>query len=100
MTAPTFRAVDQHTGERAFDYDQLVEENTSLKAERSELYRQLEQRFEIATRIDELTAERDDLAERLANLDEAHQITLGMLAQARRDVNTYRAALAVTAATS
>jgi cell shape-determining protein MreC len=95
-SAPMTRIVDALTGEIASPVlgilatadhitdglaqtHELIAENASLKAERSELYRQLDSLLAVA-------AERDDLAERLADLSEAHQITLAALADARRAV--------------
>jgi hypothetical protein len=46
----------------------ISEENARLKAERSELYRQLEQTLELHTRVDELTAEDDAKAELIGQL--------------------------------
>jgi chromosome segregation ATPase len=101
VTAPDTRFVDQFRGELADhpskfweanqganehlrDYERLRDENAELLCRVQEL--QAEDDAKAAT-IGQLKAEVDqlaDLAERLDSLGEAHQITLGLLAEANR----------------
>lgn len=78
MTAPIFRRLDQLTGDVAESpVGAILDTADQVCAELAEVY-------ELRTRVQELTAENTDLAERLDSLDNAHKITLAALADARR----------------
>lgn len=76
IPAPQARLVDALSGEKAPNaYFKALSEADNLCAE-------LDTLRELQTRNQELAAERDDLAERLHDLNESHQITLSRLAVA------------------
>lgn len=84
-SAPRARIVDALSGQKApARFFQALSEADNLCAE-------LDTLRELQTRVDELAAERDDLAERLHDLDEAHQITLGQLAAANAQLKRMQA---------
>lgn len=94
MSAPLTREVDQFTGTTA---DDLIAENARLQRDNECLPRQLDallstDRAEMATRIQELEAERDDLLSDLADLREANTRLLTDLSKASRERDTAIAA--------
>lgn len=85
MTAPLARRVDMLSGEVApTKYFQAL-------SEADDLCREIDGLRELQTRVQELVAERDDLAERLHDLAESHQITLSRLAAANRQLKRMQA---------
>lgn len=109
MTAPVFRSLDQLTGARAESpvvaileaADEISGQTAALALARADaddaaetIGLLLDERDGLACRVQELTAERDEFAEKLRELDEAHQITLGRLASVINERDAYRAVVA------
>lgn len=78
IEAPNVRLVNALTGQKAPD------KFMAALSEADDFVREIDTVRELQCRIDELTAERNDLAERLRDLSETHQATLDLLADARR----------------
>lgn len=86
MSAPLARRVDMLSGDVApTRYFQALSEADNL-------CRELDTLHELQCRNAELEAENTDLAERLRDLQETHQATLGLLARARAERDTARLA--------
>lgn len=85
-SAPRTRRVDALSGTKSPD--------SALLSEATNFCLELDGLRELQTRLQELEAERDDLAERLESLHNAHQITLGLLCTARAERDTAKAELA------
>lgn len=79
-SAPRTRIVDALSGK--------------VSSEAAEFCLELDGLRELQCRLQEVEAERDDLAERLESLHNAHNITLGLLCTARAERDTAKAELA------
>jgi chromosome segregation ATPase len=80
MTAPNVRRVDMLTGQVApTKYFEALSEADNF-------VREIDDLRELQCRVQELESENTDLSERLLDLQEAHATTLGLLAQARREI--------------
>jgi chromosome segregation ATPase len=79
-SAPLVRTVDALTGQVApTKYFQAL-------SEADDYCKELDGLRELQTRLAEVESENTDLSERLLDLQEAHATTLGLLAQARREI--------------
>jgi predicted nucleic acid-binding Zn-ribbon protein len=88
---PNIRTINALTGERAPDvfFQSLRDADERLADDRG-LDTLREENASLRCELDEVRAERDDLAEKLRELDDSHQITLGLLSQARRETEMAR----------
>lgn len=92
MTAPNIRTIDALSGQhRPSKFFAALAEVDAHLADAADLEALRAENVSLRCRLDELQAERDELAETLREFDEAHQITLGLLARARRDLEAVRA---------